>query len=310
MKILHGFDSPADYRGGYVSIGNFDGVHRGHQSMAAALIRRARAAGAPAVALTFDPHPIRILRPAQAPPALTTTDRKLELLAECGIDATIVYPTDRALLDLTPREFFETVVQGELAAAGLVEGPNFFFGHNRAGNVQTLEEFCRSAAISLEIVPPVQVGNQLVSSTEVRGLLAAGRVAQAAELLGHNYRLRGVVVYGAARGRTIGFPTANLAQVETVVPRDGVYAARALYNGQWFAAAMNVGSNPTFADQQRKIEVHCIDFTGDLYGHTLDVELLEHLRDTTPFADIGALQEQLRCDINRARALANALPAG
>jgi riboflavin kinase / FMN adenylyltransferase len=305
MKVLRGFDDPAPVRGGFVSIGNFDGVHRGHQSMIAALVRNARQHQAPAVVLTFDPHPIAVLRPEQAPPPLSSTDQKLERLAECGVDATIVYPTDRALLDLTPREFFDRIIEGTLGAAGLVEGPNFNFGRGRAGTVETLRDYCSAARLELEIVPPLKIGERFVSSTEIRRLIGSGQMRESAALLGSPYRLRGTVVRGAERGRTIGFPTANLAGIATLIPPDGVYAGRALAEGAWYAAGINLGPNPTFQEQQRKVEIHLIDFQGDLYGREMEVEFLERLRDTTRFSGVEELKVQLQRDIARTRELVN-----
>ena len=174
MHISHGFDDAAGLRNGFVSIGNFDGVHRGHQSMIAVLTRHAKTAGAPSVIFTFDPHPIALLRPGQSPPPLSTTERKIELLAQHGVDGVIVYPTDQPLLQLSPREFFDQIVIDRLDVRGLVEGPNFFFGHDRAGNIETLRDFCREAGKVLEIIPPVAVAGLLVSSSEIRRLIAVG----------------------------------------------------------------------------------------------------------------------------------------
>lgn len=319
MQIYHGLDNSALCRHGFVSIGNFDGVHCGHQSMIAALIRNARRHAAPAVVFTFDPHPIALLRPGQSPPPLSTTERKIELLTLCGVDAVIVYPTDQELLQLAPRDFFDRIVLGQLEARGLVEGPNFFFGRGRAGNIDTLKDYCGEAGIELEIVPPIVVADQLVSSSETRRLIADGRVREAGALLGAAYRVSGTVVRGAERGRTIGFPTANLEGIRTVLPRDGVYAGRAQVNSRgvnssavnsrgdessWFAAGINIGPCPTFADQERKVEVHLIGYSGDLYGRRLTVELVERLRDTVRFDGIDALKTQLAIDIDRARTLA------
>ncbi len=305
MEVFRGLDDAVGCRNGFVSIGNFDGVHRGHQSMIAELIRNAREHGVPAVVFTFDPHPIALLRPGQSPPPLSTTERKIELLSQCGVDGVIVYPTDQELLQLTAREFFDRIILGRLGARGLVEGPNFFFGRNRAGTIETLREFCAAAGIELETVPPVVVGDHLVSSSEIRRLIAEGQVREAGFLLGATYRVSGTVVRGAERGRTIGFPTANLEGIRTVLPRDGVYAGRALVRGTWFAAGINIGPNPTFADQERKVEVHLADFSGDLYGCRLAVELIERLRDTVRFDGIERLKSQLAIDIDRARALAD-----
>lgn len=306
MNVIHGLNVAPEFRRGFVSIGNFDGVHRGHQAMIAVLVRNARSTNVPAVVFTFDPHPISLLRPTQSPPPLTTTERKIELLQKCGVDGVIVYPTDRELLDLSPREFFDRIIVGQLAATGLVEGPNFFFGRDRAGTIDVLREFCTTAKMKLEIVTPVTLGDRLVSSTEIRRLITTGDVGGAADLMGTPYRVHGTVVRGVERGRTIGFPTANLEYIATVLPRDGVYAGRAWHKGAAYAAGINVGPNPTFGEHQRKIEVHLIGFSSDLYGCPLDVDFLHRLRDTRPFGGIDELKAQLQQDIAQSRALAEA----
>ena len=303
MKLLYGFDDPATYQGAYVSIGNFDGVHRGHRTMISRLIELARRDGVPAVVLTFAPHPIEILRPQAAPPPLTTLERKAELLAECGVDYVIAYPTDRALLQLTPDEFFQSILLTKLRARGMVEGENFFYGHDRAGNVSTLQAACDAAGMTLEVISPMQLGSRVVSSSVIRKLVAAGDMNEAAELLGSPYQLQGRVTTGAARGRTLGFPTANLVDVATEFPKDGVYAGRIFWHDQPVRAAINIGGNPTFAEQQRKFEVHLIDFQSDLYGQVLDVEFLTRLRDTRPFGSVGELVAQLHRDVTQVRNL-------
>jgi riboflavin kinase/FMN adenylyltransferase len=301
MKLLHGFTEPASYRGGFVSIGNFDGVHRGHQRMLAMLVAHARRDGAPAVVFTFDPHPIKLLRPGHAPPSLSTLERKAELLERCGVDCVIAYPTNQRLLDLKPAEFFEQIIRGELDARGLVEGPNFFFGHDRTGDIRTLEQFCRVAGLILDIAAPVQIGDQLVSSSAVRAAISRGDIATAVEMLGHPYQIHGRVTSGAGRGATLGYPTANLTDVETLLPPEGVYAGVGRIAGREYPAAINIGANPTFGDAASKLEVHLVGFTGDLYGADLKVDFLDRLRDTRPFAGADELREQLRRDITRVR---------
>ena len=297
MMLLHAFTEPQAYRGGFVAIGNFDGVHRGHQSMAALLVQRARAAGVPAVVLTFNPPPVEILRPGQVPPRLSTLEQKARLLAECGVDVIIAYPTDHALLNLTPEAFFEQIVLGELDARGLVEGPNFFFGHDRAGDVRKLGELCERAGRLLDVVSPVRVGDRLVSSSEIRASIAAGRLAAAVEMLGHPYQLRGTVARGAGRGRSLGTPTANLESIATLVPPDGVYAGTARWQQQDYPAAVHIGPNTTFGENARKVEVHLLDFSGDLYGQHLEVGLLERIRDTATFPSAEDLRRQLERDL-------------
>jgi riboflavin kinase/FMN adenylyltransferase len=291
-------------RGGAVTIGNFDGVHRGHAALVAEVRRQARAASGPAVALTFDPHPLQLLRPEQFQPVLTTTGDRAELLRTHGADAVVILRTTPALLHLRADEFFDQVVRTRLDARVLVEGVNFGFGRDREGDVHTLAALCRRAGLGLVVVPPVTVDGRPVSSSRVRGALVAGDVRAAAALLDRPYRLRGTVGTGQRRGQTLGFPTANLVQVDTLVPGDGVYAVRVHQDGAAGPGAANVGPNPTFGEQARKVEVHLIGFQGDLYGRRLAIDFLERLRDTRPFGSAAELVEQLRADVEQARRLA------
>lgn len=305
MHIQRGFETPELYRNGWVTIGNFDGVHRGHQAMLATLVTRAREMQTRAVVMTFDPHPIALLRPQQTPPALSLLDHKLELFEQSGVDTVIVYPTNHELLKLTPDEFFQSIVLDRLNAAGMVEGPNFFFGRGRAGNVETLRSLCQVAGRRLEVVSALAVRDRMVSSSEIRALIAAGELAMAVEMLGHPYRVRGIVGRGAARGRTIGFPTANLEEISTLLPADGVYAARCVVGNRPYLTAINLGPNPTFGESARKFEAHILDFEGDLYGQTLDVDLIARVRNTVRFESREALMQQLKADLMTVRTLAN-----
>jgi riboflavin kinase/FMN adenylyltransferase len=299
---------PGSCRGGALTIGNFDGVHRGHAALLAALATEARARGGPAVALTFDPHPLQLLRPEQFQPLLTTVADRAELLQAAGADQVVILRTTWELLRLSADAFFHQVVRIRLEPQVLVEGTNFGFGHNREGNVETLGRLCAGAAIGLGIVPPVTIEGTPVSSSRVRSALVRGDARTAAGLLGRPYRLRGVVSTGQRRGQKLGFPTANLERVETLVPGDGVYAVRVQHQGRAWAGAANVGPNPTFGEQARKVEVHLIGFEGTLYGQTLAVDFLERLRDTRPFAGVDQLVAQLRLDVDLARRLAEAVP--
>jgi len=225
VPILRDLDQLTDAeRGGAVAIGNFDGVHRGHLRIVKLLLERAREVGGPAIVFTFDPHPVRILRPEECPPPLTWTERKAELLAAQGVDKVIAYPTDEQLLGLSAKQFFESIVCESLAARAMVEGPNFFFGHNREGDVEQLGKLTSEAGISLDVVKPYELEGQLVSSSRVRRLIAEGQVALAAQMLSAPYRIRGMVTHGAGRGSKLGFATANLEAVDTLLPKTGVYA--------------------------------------------------------------------------------------
>ena len=305
MKIFRDLaELPDELRGGAIAIGNYDGVHRGHARIVGRLIAQARRVGGPALVFTFDPHPVRILRPSHAPPPLTWTDRKAELLDELGVDAMIAYPTDETLLALSPREFFDRIVVGALAAQAIVEGPNFFFGHNRQGTIVTLRQFAAEAHIELEVVPPVEIDGEMVSSSRVRRLIAEGRIDEACRLLTRPYRIRGMVTHGAGRGAKIGFPTANVDAIDTLMPGVGVYAGRAITTGGSWPAAINIGPNPTFGEHALKVEVHLIDFHGTLYGQPLEVDFLARIRDVHPFPGIEALRTQLEHDVAAARQIA------
>jgi riboflavin kinase/FMN adenylyltransferase len=261
----------------------------------------AKKLGGPAVVFTFDPHPVRLLRPAEAPPPLTWTERKAELLAELGVDALVAYPTDEALLHLSPSEFFDQIVREALDAQAIVEGPNFFFGYKRAGTIDVLQSLTSEAGLALEVVEPYQLDGQYVSSSRVRTLIAAGEVRAAAELLTQPYRIRGMVTHGAGRGGKLGFPTANIDAIDTLLPELGVYAARAYVQGKAWQAAVNIGANPTFGERALKVEVHLLDYTGTLYGQPLEVDFLARLRGVQKFAEVEALLAQLRADVQRVR---------
>jgi riboflavin kinase / FMN adenylyltransferase len=302
MQLLRGFTDTDRYRGGFVAIGNFDGVHRGHQRMIGTLVAQARDAGLPAVVMTFDPHPIALLTPGRVPPTLSTLERKAELIGACGVDVLIAYPTDQTLLNLTPEEFFEQIIRDRLQAQGLVEGPNFGFGKDRTGDVDTLQSLCDRDGLVLTIVDAVACDNEpVVSSSAIRRTIAAGDLSRAVAMLGHPYRLTGVVESGAKRGTGLGFPTANIAGVQTLLPPDGVYAGCCVIAGETYAAAVHLGPNPTFADQTRKLEVHVLDFAGDLYGQRLSVDLIDRVRDTMRFESTQSLQQQLQRDIETVR---------
>lgn len=288
---------PTEFLRGAVAVGNFDGVHRGHAQLIERLLARAREVNGPAVVLTFDPHPVRILRPELAPPPLTWTERKAELLAELGVSAVWSYPTDEALLKLTAEEFFQKIVCDALQAQGMIEGPNFQFGRQRQGNVELLKKLCDDKGLSLEVVQPVAEGSELVSSSRVRDCIQAGDVATARQLLTRPYRLRGLVTHGAQRGSKIGFPTANLAGIDTLVPPIGVYAGRAFTPQGIWPAAINIGPNPTFGEQAFKFEAHLPGFSGSLYGQPLEVEFLARVRETRPFDSVAALTQQLAADV-------------
>lgn len=298
MKLIRNLNAlPADLRGGAVSIGNFDGVHQGHARIVETLRAQAISVGGPSIVFTFDPHPVRLLRPHEVPPPLTWADRKAELIAELNVDGMIVYPTNEKLLALTPEEFFQQIVVEQLGALAMVEGPNFYFGKNRAGDIEVLRNLCDANNLSLEVVQPLTIGDDYVSSSRIRRLIEAGEVGQAAEMLTRPYRIRGMVTHGAGRGAKIGFPTANIDAIDTILPGIGVYAGVAHADDKSWPTAVNIGPNPTFGEERLKVEAHVIGFTGSLYGQPLEVDFLARVRETRPFASVDELKNQLKNDV-------------
>lgn len=304
MQVIRNLDDlPATWRSGAVTIGNYDGVHLGHARIVDRVLEFARRVAGPAVVFTFDPPPARLLRPDHAPAPLTWIERKLELLEELGVDLVVAYPTDESFLRLGPREFFDQVVRDRLGAHGLVEGTNFYFGRGRQGNIELLAQFCEEAGIPLAIVEPVQYQGQPISSSRVRQALAAGDVDSARRMLTRPYRIRGLVVHGAGRGVKLGYPTANLEQIDTLLPAEGIYAGSAPADGRRWPAAISIGPNPTFNDGRLKVEVYLIGFQGDLYDRFLEVEFVSRLRDVVRFDRVESLVEQMERDVAAARAL-------
>ena len=309
MKLIRKLsDFPSSLKGGALTIGNFDGVHRGHASIIERLKFHSDQNSGPAVVFTFDPHPVRLLRPDQTPPPLTWTNRKADLLSDLGVDVIIAYPTDEALLSLTYQEFFQQIVVDAIGVSAMVEGPNFFFGKDREGDVETLKQICGQQEIAIEIVQPVKVDGDYISSSRIRKLLAAGDVGTARQLLTRPYRIRGMVVHGAARGSKIGFPTANVDAIDTLIPADGVYAGRAYIDGRSHLAAINIGPNPTFGEHARKVEAHLLDFENSIYGRPIEVDFIEKLRDIRQFETIDELKQCVQNDIATARRVGRELP--
>ena len=305
MKLIRNLDNlPDSLRAGALSIGNFDGVHRGHAEIVRRLLAAARRVNGPAVVFTFDPHPATILRPTQTPEPLAWTERKTELLAALGVDAVVVFPTSESFLRLSAREFFDQVVRGRLQTQALVEGRNFVFGHDRGGNAKRLEEFCREAGMALDVVDPIEIDGQTVSSSRIRRLVAEGRVEEAGRMLSAPYRIRGRVVSGARRGAELGYPTANLEGVDTLLPSEGIYAGRCALDGRNWPAAMSVGPNPTFGERELKVEVHLIGFSGTLYERGIEVDFLARLRDIERFDSVGQLVAEMDRDVEAARQIA------
>jgi riboflavin kinase/FMN adenylyltransferase len=294
---------PEELRGGVVTVGNFDGVHRGHAALLSVARELAKSHGNKVIAVTFDPHPLVLLSPERYQPALTTIGERGQLLHSIGADHVVVLQTTMKLLALSPLDFYGDILQKTLRARGVVEGFNFRFGHDRAGSNELLQGYCYLTGLAFREVPAFELHGRPVSSSRVRDALLAGNLAAVTELLGRPYRVAGVVAAGARRGRTIGFPTANLDRVETLLPGNGVYAVRVHADAGRFAGAAHIGPNATFGEEARKLEVHLLDFAGDLYGQTLCVDFLSRIRGTERFESVDALTRQMNRDVAEARRL-------
>jgi riboflavin kinase / FMN adenylyltransferase len=296
MEIIRNIDQLPPHPHPVVALGNFDGVHLGHRAILKTAIDRARAASGTAFALTFDPLPAKVLAPARAPRLILAPEDKLELLRASGIDGVIVIAFTAALSQLTPAAFVRDYLLGKIGAREVVVGHSVSFGHARAGNAEVMAELGRRMGFETVVVGPVTVEGAVVSSTRMRELIAAGEMRTVARLLGRNHFLSGTVVHGRERGRTIGFPTANVGLGEHLRPRFGVYAVRALVEGKWRDAVANLGRRPTFGKLQENFEVHLFDFSGDLYGHTLRVALVDFIRPEMKFAGLDQLKAQIAAD--------------
>ncbi len=293
-----------------VTIGNFDGVHRGHQALLARTVAAARERGARSLVVTFEPLPLYVLRPEAAPKRLTTNQERIAALAAYGIDDIVVLRFDRALAELSAHEFVACLVEGAHPVE-VVVGEDFAFGHNRAGTPDLLRELGERYGFAVTVVGRVADPDGEISSTRIRRMLAEGSVADAARLLGRPFALSGVVVHGARRGRLLGYPTANLAlPPEHAVPADGIYAAKAAIgdSSALWPAMVYVGTRPTFDDPARIVEVNLLDFAGDLYGARLTVLFVEQIRGDRRFDSAEALIEQMRRDEAETRRVLAALP--
>jgi riboflavin kinase/FMN adenylyltransferase len=284
-----------------VALGKFDGVHRGHAKLLGAVLRLARREGAPAMAVTFDVHPDALLHPHQVPPTLSTVAEKTAWIAESGIDCLLYLEFTPAFARLTAREFAEEYLGRRIGARMVLAGENFRFGRNRGGDTEMLRRWGAQLGFGFRAVPQATVGGEPVSSTRIRRVIGAGEMRLAAQLLGRPYSLEGVVDHGVARGRALGAPTANLRLPGKLLPPDGVYLARAAVGGgEPRPAIVNLGTSPTFGAGERRLEVHLLEFAGDLYGRRVRVFFERYLRHETRFPDAASLARQIRLDIARA----------
>ena len=297
-------DPPPRWHNPVLALGNFDGLHRGHAKIVDRVRRRAGERGGTPAVMTFDPHPPRVVRPDKAPPTLMTTEQRLEALTRAGMQGVAVVRFTRELSQWGPEQFVRAVLVEWLHVAEVWVGANFLFGHDRAGNFSMLRSLGARYGFRTEKIDPVRYKDFVVSSTRIRRLISEGRVDEASALLGHPYSIDGTVVAGDQRGRQIGFPTANMASENELIPPNGVYAAIVRLDGVIYPAVTNVGVRPTFGDStQTMIEAHLIDANRDLYGQTLRLGFIQRMRDERRFDGIDALKTQIAADVAKARTL-------
>ena len=301
MRIVRTLESfPPDARPSVVALGVFDGVHLGHRAILDAAVSRARSTGT-AVACTFDRHPAEILKPDRAPLPITTVDERLALIAATGVTVTVVIPFTAELAAVEPEAFISDVLVGRLGAREVVVGFNHRFGRGARGDAALLGEVGARLGLHAEIVPPTDVDGAPVSSSAIRAALQRGDLEIATRMLGRPYFVGGQVVEGAGRGRTLGFPTANIAATRPLLVPPGVYACRLKVGDVLHGAVLNAGVRPTFGEKVFTLEAHVLDFSGDLYGHPVRLDFIERLREERRFAGVDALKTQIVADVAAGR---------
>jgi riboflavin kinase/FMN adenylyltransferase len=285
-----------------LTIGNFDGVHKGHLALFDKVKERASAIGGQSIVMTFEPHPLKIMRPANGPRLITHTGQKLELIEKAGIDVIVCVSFDREFAAIPAREFVDTILVRKIGIKEIVVGYDYTFGHNREGDINLLREIGNDLGFVVHLVGPVEIDHTLVSSTSIRRLIQEGRVGEAKVLLGRNFEVQGTVVKGQNRGgRLLGFPTANLNPHGELLPKKGVYAVTMIVDDATYDGVTNVGYNPTFGDTGLTVETHILDYSGDLLGKTVKVQFIKRLRDERTFKTLDELSEQIAQDIKQAK---------
>ena len=281
-----------------LTIGNFDGVHKGHLALFDMVKERAKLIDGQSALITFDPHPIKVVKPGNGPRLITLTQQKLELIEDANIDVIFCLPFTEKFASISARDFVRGILVEKIGIREMVVGYDYTFGHKREGNIRLLKEMGEAFGFMVHVVEPVHVGNKPVSSTSIRKLVREGNLPEAKELLGRDYQICGTVVKGKNRGaRLLGFPTANLELIDELVPKEGVYAVNVVVGDQTLNGVTNIGHNPTFGEGPFSVETHLLDFKGDLLGKKIRVKFIKRLRDERPFGSIKDLADQIGRDI-------------
>ncbi len=289
-----------------LTIGNFDGVHKGHRALFNKVKERAENINGTSVVMTFDPHPLKLMRTDSSPPIITPTAQKIELIEESGIDVLLCIKFTMDFASITADKFIEELLVKKLGIKEIVVGYDYSFGYKRQGNIELLRQRGEKYGYRVHVLSPVMINNTLVSSTTIRKLIMEGRLEEARPLLGRDYQIRGTVIKGKNRGgRLLGFPTANLKLVDELIPKTGVYAVNVILDKRTYQGVTNIGYNPTFEDNALSIETHIIDFSEDILGKTIKINFIERLRDEKRFNSVEELGEQIARDIADAKEILN-----
>ena len=302
MQVFHGIQTvQRKLKNPAITIGNFDGVHKGHQALFQRVKQLAEELNGESVVVTFDPHPLEVLFPKKAPSFITSHRHKLDLIASCGIDATIIIPFDHEFSRMSAREFVEAVLVEKIGARAIVVGHDYRFGHSREGDIAFLKKLGEQYGFKVQIVTGLRVNDTVVSSTAIRQMIVSGNIKEANRLLGRFFEVSGTVIPGRKRGVSLGFPTANIRMPAITSPRTGVYVVQAEVDGKTYGGAANLGYNPTFGDTDLSLEAHLFDFDQDIYGKTITVRFIDRLRDELRFSGPDELAAQIRKDVDTAK---------
>ena len=285
-----------------LTIGNFDGVHKGHRALFDKVKKRASIINGQSAVMTFEPHPIRVMKPGNGPPLITPTDQKLELIDDAGIDVIFCIPFTKQFAMISAHDFVQDILVNKIGIKEIVVGYDYTFGQGRKGNIKFLKNMGNYIGFAVHMVKPVYIDHTLVSSTSVRNLVHEGNLSEAKKLLGRDYQISGIVVKGKNRGgRLLGFPTANLDLIDELTPKVGVYAVTVIIDNQTHSGVANIGYNPTFGNSQFSVETHVFDLSQDLLGKTIRVNFIKRLRDEKTFGSVNDLAEQISLDVLQAK---------
>jgi riboflavin kinase/FMN adenylyltransferase len=306
MELIENlYEITKPFKNAVITIGNFDGVHLGHQALFRQVVKKARELSGTSIAMTFEPHPIRVLKENDHPPLITLYEQKVELIAKQGLDVLICIPFTREVAAIMPKEFVEDILLKRIGMKAIVVGGDYAFGKNREGNLDLLKNYAADHGFEVIVADWIQISKfsqRRISSTKIRRLIMEGKVEDAPDLLGRHYQIRGNVVAGRHRGaKSLGFPTANIKLNDELCPRMGVYAVTVEFDGKEYKGVANIGYSPTFDDHIFTVEVHILDFDQNIYGQRIRVNFIKRIRDEIKFASTDELSRQIKKDIIKAR---------